>query len=527
MDNLIGRDLGRYHILGQLGQGGMATVYKAHDTRLERDVAVKVIRTDQFAPAMLEKILKRFEREAKVLARLQHPNIVGVIDYGEYEGAPYLVMEFLPGGTVKQHLGKPLPWQDAARLLHPIAEALEYAHEQGLIHRDVKPGNILLTLKGQPMLTDFGIAKILDLDDATSLTGTGVGVGTPEYMAPEQWTNKTSTQSDIYGLGVVLYELVTGYKPYTADTPAAILLKQANEPLPRPGKYIPGLPDLVERVLIKALAKKPEDRFVNMSEFATALQLLAEGKIYQDDTHRLETGAAITILQQDDTGFRNGGSTIYESPTPAYVPRASTRTKAQDLPPKRSSGPDASVLWGMGIIAVIILAMMGIYILYTQNGSASQQQPVSSENSYEGTATMEELLAKVARAEKTETALAARNQETPTTEIQPTDTNEPTAVPILHPKSPPSPMFSASQPMFCRSGPSTAYDPTWNLNAGDTVPVIGAWYQDFNWILVDINNSSTRTDCCWVSGVGTLNVNLNSLKPISIIPDRKNCSSVK
>ena len=163
MSDLIGASLGRYYILDQLGEGGMAIVYKAYDTRLESDVAVKVIRTENLAPSILERSLKRFEREAKALARLTHPNIVKVTDYGEYESKPYLVMPYLPGGTLKQKLGKPIPWQEAARLLIPIAEALDFAHSQNMIHRDVKPSNILLTQRGQPMLTDFVIAKILDL----------------------------------------------------------------------------------------------------------------------------------------------------------------------------------------------------------------------------------------------------------------------------------------------------------------------------------------------------------------------------
>jgi serine/threonine protein kinase len=175
MPSLTGQSLGRYHILEQLGEGGMATVYKAYDTRLERDVAVKIIRKSAFSAEVLERMLKRFEREAKALARLTHPNIVGVMDYGEYEGSPYLVMPYFPGGTLKQYLGKSVPWQDAASLLLPIARALQFAHEQGIIHRDVKPSNILITLSGEPMLSDFGIAKILESEETTTLTGTGVG----------------------------------------------------------------------------------------------------------------------------------------------------------------------------------------------------------------------------------------------------------------------------------------------------------------------------------------------------------------
>lgn len=144
-----------------------------------------------------------------------------MIDYGEHQGSPYLVMEYMPGGTLKQKLGKSIPWQNAVKLLIPIAEALEYAHEQKIIHRDIKPSNILLMQKGQPMLTDFGIAKLLETEETFTLTSTGVGVGTPEYMVPEQWAGQTIPQSDIYSLGFVLYEMVTGRKPYIADTPAA------------------------------------------------------------------------------------------------------------------------------------------------------------------------------------------------------------------------------------------------------------------------------------------------------------------
>jgi serine/threonine protein kinase len=293
---LIGKSIGHYHILEQLGEGGMATVYKAYDTHLERDVAVKVIRLDQFPPASLRDVLLRFEREAKSLARLTHPNIVHISDYGEQDNVPYLVMDYLPGGTLKNRLGRPMQWQDACKLLLPISQALDYAHEQNLIHRDVKPSNILLTKKGQPMLTDFGIAKILDAG-AHTLTATGVGIGTPEYMAPEQWTGNTTPQSDIYSLGVVMYEMITGRPPYTADTPAAILLKQVNEPLPRPTQYVPDLPEPVEKVLIKALAKEPANRYLTMDELSKAL----EGLLISDATRKLSIPPMVAAIDSLDT----------------------------------------------------------------------------------------------------------------------------------------------------------------------------------------------------------------------------------
>ena len=281
MTNLIGQSLGRYHILEQIGEGGMAIVYKAFDTRLETDVAVKVIRTDQLAPAILERALKRFEREAKALARLNHSNIVNVSDYGEEEGLPYLVMPFMPGGTLKEKLraqGK-IGWQDTARLLLPVAKALAYAHEEEMIHRDVKPANILITRSGDPMLTDFGIAKIIDEEATMDLTGTRATVGTPEYMAPEQVTAKTvDHRADIYALGVVFYEMVTGRKPFQADTPMAVLVKLSSEPLPRPTEFTPKLPQAVEKILLKALAKDPNNRYQSMNEFVVAMEKLLQGK---------------------------------------------------------------------------------------------------------------------------------------------------------------------------------------------------------------------------------------------------------
>jgi len=277
MTNLIGKSLGRYHILEQLGEGGMATVYKAYDTRLEADVAVKVIRTENLAPSVLERALKRFEREAKSLARLTHANIVKVTDYGEYDGKPFLVMVYLPSGTLKEKLGRPIPWRDAVRLLLPIVRALAYAHEKGTVHRDVKPSNILITHSGDPMLTDFGIAKIIDEESTLDLTGTSAAIGTPEYMAPEQVTAKTvDHRADIYALGIVLYEMITGRKPFMADTPMAVLFKHTSDPLPRPTQFVSDLPVNVENILIKALAKRPENRFSNMTAFVTALETAME-----------------------------------------------------------------------------------------------------------------------------------------------------------------------------------------------------------------------------------------------------------
>jgi hypothetical protein len=274
----------------------MATVYKAYDTRLERFVAIKVIRIDQFAPSTLNEMMRRFEREAKALAQLSHPNIVHVHDYGEYEGAPYLVMEYLPCGTLAQRPSAPMPWQQAVHVLLPIAQALTYAHQHNIIHRDIKPGNILLTENGLPMLSDFGIAKILGNNAPGTITSAGAGIGTPEYMAPEQWTGQAGPQADIYSLGVVLYELVTGHKPYTADTPAGIMIKQVKDPLPPPRQFVPDLPEDLESVIIKALDRQPEDRYQSMGEFVQALENLTGGQTLMAGVKAEDLQAGKTVL---------------------------------------------------------------------------------------------------------------------------------------------------------------------------------------------------------------------------------------
>ncbi len=370
MSNLIGQTLGRYHILEQLGEGGMATVYKAYDTRLETDVAVKVIRTDNILPSTLERTLKRFEREAKALARLTHPNIVKVTDYGEHEGKPYLVMVYLPGGTLKQKLGKPVSWREAARLLLPIARALDFAHRQNMIHRDVKPSNILITADGEPMLTDFGIAKILDLEETQDLTGTGMGIGTPEYMAPEQWTGKTSPQSDQYALGVVLYEMLTGRKPYSADTPAAILLKQATEPLQRPSAFARDLPDKVEKLLLKALAKNPEDRYANMGEFAIALESALGGTSApakpQPARPREQREDTKATMVQEGTILKESSAPARPIPSPTGSPSRALREEAKGGVLSLSKHDDRNHLryWPLALIGLVCLFGLIFILVY-------------------------------------------------------------------------------------------------------------------------------------------------------------------
>ncbi len=269
----IGKNIDRYKIVGELGSGGMAVVYRAVDTMLDRSVAIKVIRSEETHP---EKFIRRFLREAKTLANLSHSNIVKVLDYGEYEGAPYLVMEYISGGALKASLGKPIPYAEAAALLAPIARALHYAHQQKIVHRDVKPENILINDSGQPMLSDFGIIKLMDVEESQGLTGTGRVVGTPAYMSPEQIRGREiDGRSDIYSLGVVFFEMLTGKKPYNAATPIELSMQHLHAPIPKAKQFVRDLPAEVEQIIVRAMAKNPEDRYPTMLAFAQDLEKLS------------------------------------------------------------------------------------------------------------------------------------------------------------------------------------------------------------------------------------------------------------
>jgi serine/threonine protein kinase len=222
-------------------------------------------------------------------------------------------MPFIPGGTLKLKLGKPWAVRDAARMLLPVAHALVYAHGQGIIHRDLKPSNILLNASGEPLISDFGIAKILETPEGYTLTGTGEGIGTPDYMAPEQSLGTViDNRVDIYSLGIVLFEMLTARRPYTGDTPVAILLRHVYDPLPDPRQFVPGLPDAAVNVLTRALAKNPADRFASMADFAGVLVRLTESvpeelkpaeqkpvEITQDDLRLVELEE--TEIQPEET----------------------------------------------------------------------------------------------------------------------------------------------------------------------------------------------------------------------------------
>jgi serine/threonine protein kinase len=266
-----GQTLGQYRILEQIGKRGMATVYRASQPSLSRQVAIKVL-PEFFAEDA--SLLTRFRQEAIAIAALRHPNILTVFDSGEAEGAPYMVTELVEGGTLAARLGKPLPIGACIDIARPVASALDYAHSRGMVHRDVKPSNILMTADGTPILSDFGLARMMAKGEAlTRLTMSGATLGTPEYMAPEQVINSdVGPPADIYALAVVLYEMLTGSVPYSSDTQLAILMARVNDPVPLPRDRNPDLPETLQHALLKGLAKAPEDRYRTAGEMVRALE---------------------------------------------------------------------------------------------------------------------------------------------------------------------------------------------------------------------------------------------------------------
>ncbi len=265
---MIGTTLGPYRILEQIGLGGMATVYKAFQPGMDRLVALKILPAHY---ASTPRFVQRFEQEARIIAKLEHRNIIPIYDFGSHDGTTYLAMRYLQAGTVKDILAQgTLSLADVARVIGDVAAALNYAHAQGIIHRDVKPSNILVDKQGNAYLTDFGIAKVLE---ATQEFTGSAALGTPPYMAPEQTLGKPVTaQTDVYSLGVMLYEMVTGKPPFEADTPMATAIMHVHNPLPLPRTLKPDLPEAVELVILKALAKDPKHRYLTAGELARAFE---------------------------------------------------------------------------------------------------------------------------------------------------------------------------------------------------------------------------------------------------------------
>lgn len=294
MEELIGATLGQYQILEKIGQGGMAHVFKAYQPSLDRLVAIKVL-----SPIMAQdpNFTERFQREARSIARLHHPNILQVHDFGQVKGLHYIVMHYVKDSlTLGQLIRDKAPLSQQINYLLQVADALNYAHEQGIVHRDVKPSNILIDGKWA-LLSDFGLVKLSSMSE--HLTSTGLSMGTPAYMSPEQASGKpVDHRTDVYALGIILYRVLTGKIPHDAPTPLAIAIKRSTEPIPSPRRLNPELPESLEKVVLCSLAIEPEVRYSTAIGFAKALKKAIDDPGYREPTLN-DRGSDHTMIATD------------------------------------------------------------------------------------------------------------------------------------------------------------------------------------------------------------------------------------
>ena len=330
-----GENVGPYQIIDQLGQGGMASVYKAYHAALDRYVALKVLHQAFNEDSTF---IGRFQREAKVVAKLEHPNIVPVYDYAEHEGRPFLVMKFIEGDTLKARMGtSPLSSREIEQVVETVGSALAYAHKQGVLHRDIKPSNVLITSENVMYLADFGLARIAVAGEST--LSTDAVMGTPQYISPEQAMGKKDldARTDIYSFGVMLYEMVVGQVPFSADTPFSIIHDHIYTPLPLPRSVNPNVPESVQRVLLKSLAKNREDRYQTVNELIEAFK-----------TAWLEAGIP---MRGSDVTLAPGS--VKSAAVPAVKPRGVTNEGLEN-PLKRQKPKRNGWMWAaVGLVTIL------------------------------------------------------------------------------------------------------------------------------------------------------------------------------
>ncbi|MCL4297527.1 MAG: SUMF1/EgtB/PvdO family nonheme iron enzyme [Anaerolineae bacterium] len=346
---------GRYKIEALLGHGGMSTVYQAADPNLRRTVAVKLIHPHLSNDPQF---VRRFEQEAAAVAQLRHPNIIQVFDFAHDDGVYYMVLEYVPGETLQARLttlnasGQRLPLGETIQIMGSVCDAVAYAHQRGMIHRDLKPANVMLNPQGQPILMDFGVAKMLG---DVQHTATGAVVGTALYMSPEQARGERPTErSDIYSLGVMLYEMITGVPPFKADSAVSLMMQHVTQPIPDVRQLNQHVPDLLAAVIRKALAKEPGDRYRTASDMAVALRAID-----------LSGRAAATIPVKDASDYN---PTVVES---AQAGPKSTSASGVTQPARKGN----PLLWGLGAIAalVILVLALGLFYFFSRSGTQTEQ----------------------------------------------------------------------------------------------------------------------------------------------------------
>lgn len=356
-DSMIGRTIaGKYTILTVLGGGGMGTVYRARQAGVNREVAIKIMNPEL---ADSEQYLTRFAREAERMGALEHPHIIPVIDYGTTDGVTYIVMALKTGGNLGDVIKRGhAPLSDISHYVTQIASALDYAHQRGIIHRDLKPANILLDEERNTFLTDFGIARKLG---ETKLTAQGMVVGSPTYMAPEAWRGEeASPETDIYSLGVILFELLTGKPPYNDKMPARIMLMHIQDPIPSVLKVRSDLAPQIEAVVMQALAKERRDRYSS----ATAMALALKSAVSKAPTVKART------LPPDDENTAiltpEKRATPPPVPSPAPTPARTPTPTPSRIPtqtPQRTENKPAAARKGANNTRLILIGMVAIIVL--------------------------------------------------------------------------------------------------------------------------------------------------------------------
>jgi serine/threonine protein kinase/type II secretory pathway pseudopilin PulG len=371
MTDLSVSQLGQYKIIEKLGQGGMASVYKAHQVSMDRIVAVKVL------PPVLKldpDFVSRFRQEARIIASLEHARILPVHDYGEEGDITYLVMRYLEGGTLHQRIVNegPLSLEEAAHIIRQVAQGLQYAHGKNIIHRDMTSNNVMFDSVGDAYITDFGLAKMVA--GSAHLTGHSV-VGTPAYVAPEQALgDKPNSRTDIYSLGVVLYEMLVGDVPFHGDTPMAVIFQHVNEPLPDPRDIRSELPESVVNVIALATAKVPDERFDTPMQLADEL-----------DRAIKEPGNPIPAPQLSRLSMRSTSAEAAairqsQSPKAAHTAPAEGRAKTQAARPTAEPASDGTPGWlipVLGLVALVLVAILAVILLPGLQQAAGVASPTS------------------------------------------------------------------------------------------------------------------------------------------------------
>lgn len=429
MQNMSGRKLGQYELRERLGRGGMAEVYKAYQPSMDRFIAIKVMLGHIAGEA---EFVERFRREAHAVGKLRHPHIVQIFDFGVEDEVYYMAMEFIRGGNLKEHIDttQKLPLRDALQIASQVTDALVYAHAAGMIYRDLKPANVMFAddAHQHAILTDFGIARILG---QTGLTGTGVSVGTPDYISPEIGQGEESDhRADIYAMGIMLYEMLTGNVPYSADTPLAVVLKHIQAPLPTRADYGDDVPEALEKVILRCLAKNPDDRFETAQALKDALDQARRTLDQKAATQKTEQPAEPATQVSQNVETRPGMVQTPDEKTPdektpdektpdEKTPDEKTleteHNQTEKMPEPAAEAPTRNNMTLIAaIVALVVLFGAGLFALSEGEGTGGDDD---------------------------ETIVAAVTDVTDEAEIVPPPTDEPapaTDVPDLTEEAPPS-----------------------------------------------------------------------------------------